>query len=74
MTINLTRYYDVDKVSAWKTGIGETMFDIELVSKSTGEIIVWTFTEALFDELLEEMEIDNMLMQSCLVRLSRLHE
>jgi hypothetical protein len=32
------------------------MFTIYLISKSTGEIIDWTFTEDLFDEILKEME------------------
>ena len=32
------------------------MYDIELISKSTGEIIIWSFTEEYFDKLLNEME------------------
>lgn len=56
MTINLTDFYDVDKVEHWTTSIGVSMYDIELVSKSTGEVITWSFTEEYFDKLLDEME------------------
>lgn len=56
MTINLTDFYDVNNVSHWTTSIGVSMYDIELVSKSTGEVITWSFTEEYFDKLLDEME------------------
>ncbi len=56
MTINLTDFYDVDNVSHWTTSVGISMYDIELVSKSTGEVITWSFTEEYFDKLLDEME------------------
>jgi hypothetical protein len=56
MTINLTDFYDVNNVSHWTTSIGVSMYNIELVSKSTGEVITWSFTEEYFDKLLDEME------------------
>ena len=56
MIINLTDFYDVDNVSHWTTSIGVSMYDIELISKSTGEVITWSFTEEYFDKLLDEME------------------
>ena len=56
MTINLTDFYDVGNVSHWTTSVGVSMYDIELVSKSTGEVITWSFTEEYFDKLLDEME------------------
>ena len=56
MTINLTDFYDVNNVSHWTTSIGVSMYDIELISKSTGEVITWSFTEEYFDKLLDEME------------------
>ena len=56
MTINLTDFYDVNNISHWTTSIGVSMYDIELVSKSTGEVITWSFTEEYFDKLLDEME------------------
>ena len=56
MRINLTDFYDVGKIEFWRTSINVPMYDIELISKSTGEVIIWSFTEEYFDKLLEEME------------------
>lgn len=56
MIINLTDFYDVGNVSHWTTSVGVSMYDIELISKSTGEVITWSFTEEYFDKLLDEME------------------
>ena len=56
MVINLTDFYDVGNVEHWNTSIGVLMYDIELISKSTGEVIIWSFTEEYFDKLLDEME------------------
>ena len=64
MYINLTDFYDVDKVEHWTTSIGVSMYDIELVSKSTGEVITWSFTEEYFDKLLNEMERNLKVLQS----------
>ena len=58
MTINLTDFYDVGNVSHWNTSIGVSMYDIELISKSTGEVITWSFTEEYFDKFLDELEED----------------
>ena len=60
MTINLTNYYDIGKVDFWKTSLNVTMYDIELISKSTGEIITWSFTEEYFDKFLKELEEENL--------------
>ena len=56
MTINLTDFYDVGEITHWTTSTGVSMYDIELISKSTGEVITWDFTEEYFDKLLDEME------------------
>jgi len=56
MTINLTDFYDVGEITHWTTSAGVSMYDIELISKSTGEVITWDFTEEYFDKLLNEME------------------
>ena len=56
MYINLTDFYDIGNVSHWTTSIGTSMYDIELISKSTGEVITWSFTDEYFDKLLNEME------------------
>ena len=56
MRINLTDFYDVGKIEFWRTSTNVSMYDIELISKSTGEVITWSFTEEYFDKLLDEME------------------
>ena len=58
MTINLTDFYDIGEITHWTTSIGVSMYDIELISKSTGEVITWDFTEEYFDKFLEELEED----------------
>jgi hypothetical protein len=55
MRINLTNFYDVGKIEFWRTSTNVPMYDIELISKSTGEVITWSFTEEYFDKLLDEM-------------------
>ena len=59
MTINLTDFYDIGKITHWTTSINVSMYDIELISKSTGEVITWSFTEEYFDKFLDELEQDN---------------
>jgi hypothetical protein len=56
MTINLTDFYDVGEITHWTTSVGVSMYDIELISKSTGEVITWSLTEEYFDKLLDEMK------------------
>ena len=56
MRINLTDFYDVGKIEFWRTSTNVPMYEIELISKSTGEVITWSFTEEYFDKLLDEME------------------
>lgn len=58
MTINLTDFYDIGTITHWTTSIGVSMYDIELISKSTGEVITWSFTEEYFDKLIDQMEQD----------------
>ena len=58
MTINLTDFYDVGKIEFWRTSVNVPMYDIELISKSTGEVITWSFTEEYFDKFLNELEED----------------
>lgn len=58
MIINLTDFYDVGNVFHWTTSTGVSMYDIELISKSTGEVITWSFTDEYFDKLLDDMEQD----------------
>lgn len=58
MFINLTDFYEVGKITHWTTSINVSMYDIELISKSTGEVIEWSFTEEYFDKFLNELEED----------------
>lgn len=58
MTINLTDFYDIGDIEHWTTSIGVSMYDIELISKSTGEVITWSFTEEYFDKFLDELKKD----------------
>lgn len=56
MKINLTNYYDIGEISYWSVVNGIGLYDIELISKSTGEVITWTFTEEYFDKFINELE------------------
>ena len=62
----MTDFYDVDKVEHWTTSIGVSMYDIELISKSTGEVIIWSFTEEYFDKFLNELEEDTKYLEDSL--------
>ena len=66
MTINLTDFYDVGKIEFWRTSINVPMYDIELISKSTGEVITWSFTEEYFDKFLNELEEDTKYLEESL--------
>lgn len=63
MTINLTNFYDIGQITHWTTSIGVSMYDIELISKSTGEIITWSFTEEYFDKFIYGMEKQNKFLE-----------
>lgn len=63
MFINLTDFYDVGNIEHWNTSIGVSMYDIELISKSTGEVITWNFTEEYFDKFLDELEEDTKYLE-----------
>ena len=66
MIINLTDFYDVGKIEFWRTSINVPMYDIELISKSTGEVITWSFTEEYFDKFLDELEEDTKYLEESL--------
>lgn len=66
MTINLTDFYDIGEITHWTTSIGVSMYDIELISKSTGEVITWLFTEEYFDKLLDGLEKDTKYLEDSL--------
>lgn len=66
MVINLTDFYDIGTIEHWNTSIGVSMYDIELISKSTGEVITWSFTEEYFDKFLDELEEDTKYLEESL--------
>ena len=66
MIINLTDFYDVGKIEFWRTSVNVPMYDIELISKSTGEVITWSFTEEYFDKILDELEEDTKYLEESL--------
>lgn len=66
MIINLTDFYDVGKIEFWRTSTNVPMYDIELISKSTGEVITWSFTEEYFDKFLDELEEDTKYLEESL--------
>ena len=70
MRINLTDFYDVGQVTFWRTSTkGKAyvpMYDIELISKSTGEVIIWSFTEEYFDKFINELEEDTKRLEESL--------
>ena len=71
MLIDLSDYYTLEKASWWRGHNGDIMYTIELVSKSTGEIMDWTFDEPRFDKLLKQME-KNVKMKERLLKRKRL--
>ena len=66
MRINLMDFYDVGKIEFWRTSVNVPMYDIELISKSTGEVITWSFTEEYFDKFLNELEEDTKHLEESL--------
>ena len=56
MLIDLLDYYEIGNISWWKTAMDVTLYDIELISKSTGEVIIWSFDEEHFDKLIEQLK------------------
>lgn len=67
MLIDLSDYYDIGNVSWWKSSVGATLYDIELISKSTGEVVVWTFDEERFDKLLKQLEA-NLIVKNYILK------
>ena len=63
MKIDLTNFYDIGQITHWTTSVGISMYDIELISKSTGELITWSFTEEYFDKFIDGMEKQNKFLE-----------
>ena len=52
---NANKYFYFDSVNLWHTSLGYPMYDLNLVSRATGEIITIPLTSQYFDMLLEDM-------------------
>lgn len=56
MVIDVSKFFDFE-VADIRYGFNkEIYYDVLLVSKSTGEVITFTFNDVHFDELLAQME------------------
>ena len=56
MLIDVSKFFDFE-VADLRCGFDEEIYyDVLLVSKSTGEVITFTFDSVHFDELLTQME------------------
>lgn len=56
MVLDVSKFFDFEAADL-RYGIDKDIYyDVLLVSKSTGEVMTFTFDSALFDELLAQME------------------
>ena len=56
MLIDVSKFFEFEAADEHFSLDGEKYYDVLLTSKSTGEIMTFTFDEVLFDELLKQME------------------
>ena len=56
MVLDVSKFFDFEVADIHYGFNKEIYYDVVLISKSTGEIIVFTFDGAHFDELLAQME------------------
>lgn len=59
MFIDVSKFFEFEAADEHFSLDGEKYYDVLLTSKSTGEIMTFTFDEAHFNELLKQME-DNV--------------
>ena len=56
--IDISEFFDFEAADVHITHNGEDYYDVLLTSKSTGEIMTFTFDRAHFDKLLIQMTLD----------------
>ncbi len=56
MVIDISKFFDFEAADGHIGYDGKLYYDVLLASKSTGEVITFTFDGAHFDELLKQME------------------
>lgn len=56
MVIDISKFFDFEAADVHYGFDEEVYYDVLLTSKSTGEVIIFTFDSTHFDELLAQME------------------
>ena len=56
MVIDVSKFFELEAADIRYGFDKEIYYDVLLVSKSTGEVITFTFNDVHFDELLAQME------------------
>lgn len=56
MVIDVSKFFDFEAADVHYGFDEEVYYDVLLTSKSTGEVMIFTFDSAHFDELLAQME------------------
>ena len=64
MVLDISKFFEFEAADVHENIFGEDYYDVLLTSKSTGEVITFTFDRAHFDELLRQMEV-NLKMRYC---------
>ena len=70
MLIDVSKFFEFEAADEHFSLDGEKYYDVLLVSKSTGEIITFTFDETHFNELLKQME-DNVRFMKAQVKFAK---
>ena len=65
MILDISKFFELEAADIHENPLSdEVYYDVLLTSKSTGEVITFTFDEAHFDELLRQMTT-NLIMRYC---------
>lgn len=70
MLIDVSKFFEFEAADEHFSLDGEKYYDVLLTSKSTGEIMTFTFDEAHFNELLKQME-DNVRFMRAQVKFAK---
>ena len=64
MILDISKFFEFETADVHENPFGENYYDVLLTSKSTGEVMTFTFDRAHFDELLRQMQV-NVQMRCC---------
>ena len=70
MLIDVSKFFEFEAADEHFSLDGEKYYDVLLTSKSTGEIMTFTFDEVHFNELLKQME-DNVKFMKAQVKFAK---